>query len=62
LGRIRQPTLVIAGRDDPLVPPANAHLLDYFIRDAKLHFVDDGHLFLLTSANESASVIQKFLA
>jgi len=62
LWRIRQPTLVMAGRDDPLVPLANARALAWLLRDARLHIVDDGHLFLLTRARETARTIAAFLA
>ncbi|WP_372524603.1 poly(3-hydroxyalkanoate) depolymerase [Piscinibacter sp.] len=59
--RITQPTLVMAGRDDPLVPLFNARLLAWLLRDSRLHILDDGHLFLLTRARETASVIAGFL-
>ena len=62
LWRIRQPTLVMAGRHDPLVPLFNARLLAWLLRDARLHIVDDGHLFLLTRARETAQTITAFLA
>jgi pimeloyl-ACP methyl ester carboxylesterase len=61
LWRIGQPTLVMAGRDDPLVPLPNARLLAWLLRDSRLHVVDDGHLFLLTKARETAQAITEFL-
>jgi len=60
--RIRQPTLVMAGRDDPLVPLANARLLAWLLRDSRLQVIDDGHLFLVTRARETAHAIAAFLA
>ncbi len=48
-----QPTLVMAGTDDPLVPVANGRILASLIPDARLVTIDDGHLFLVTSASES---------
>ncbi|HSW21182.1 MAG TPA: alpha/beta fold hydrolase, partial [Burkholderiaceae bacterium] len=62
LWRIRHPTLVLAGNDDPLVPLVNARLQAWLLRDARLHVIDDGHLFLLTRAQETARIIAGFLA
>jgi poly(3-hydroxyalkanoate) depolymerase len=56
-----QPTLVLAGTDDPIVPLVNARILARLIPDARLVTVDDGHLFLVTSAGESAAIISNFL-
>jgi poly(3-hydroxyoctanoate) depolymerase len=62
LWRIRHPTLVLAGNHDPLVPLINARLHAWLLRDARLHVFDDGHLFLLTRARETAAAIAGFLA
>jgi poly(3-hydroxyalkanoate) depolymerase len=59
---IRQPTLVMAGTDDPLVPVANGHILASLIPNARLVTIDDGHLFLVTSPYESAAMISDFLS
>lgn len=62
LGKIQQPTLVMAGDDDPLVPLTNGRILARRIPDARLYVVKGGgHLFLLDRARESAAVIQQFL-
>ena len=58
---LRQPTLVMAGADDPLVPPLNARVLQWLIPDARLEIVDCGHLFLVTRAAESARIVESFL-
>ncbi len=58
---LRQSTLVMAGTDDPIVPVANARILARLIPDARLVTIDDGHLFLITSASESAEIISEFL-
>src|SRR5262249_5802280 len=58
---LAQPTLVMAGTDDPLVPFANGRILARLIPDARLVTIDDGHLFLVTSASESAALISEFL-
>jgi poly(3-hydroxyalkanoate) depolymerase len=57
----RQPTLILAGSDDPLIPLVNARLMASLIPHAQLHVVDSGHLFLLTRAAELAPVITRFL-
>jgi pimeloyl-ACP methyl ester carboxylesterase len=59
---LRQPTLVLAGADDPIVPLINAKLLASAIRKAKLHVIDDGHLFIVTRPQEVAAVVRDFLA
>jgi poly(3-hydroxyalkanoate) depolymerase len=61
LWRIRHPTLVLAGNDDPLVPLVNARLMTKLLRNARLQVFDDGHLFLLTRAAETAQAIDGFL-
>jgi pimeloyl-ACP methyl ester carboxylesterase len=58
---LSQPTLVMAGTDDPIVPVANGRILAKLIPDARLVTIDDGHLFLVTSAGESAEIIADFL-
>jgi poly(3-hydroxyalkanoate) depolymerase len=58
---LRQPTLVMAGTDDPIVPLVNGHILAKLIPDARLVTIDDGHLFLITSADASARLISEFL-
>src|SRR5215831_8226357 len=61
LAFLSQPTLVIAGSDDPIVPAVNGRILAKLIPDARFVTIDDGHLFLLTSATKSAGIIAKFL-
>src|SRR5262249_3146835 len=56
-----QPTLVMAGTDDPLVPVSNARILASLIPDARLVTIDDGHLFLVTNAGRSAELVSDFL-
>jgi poly(3-hydroxyoctanoate) depolymerase len=58
---LRQPTLVIAGDDDPVIPLANAKFLAKLIRNSRLHVMSDGHLFLISSAVETAAVVNEFL-
>ena len=57
---IRQPTLILAGADDPLIPLANARLMARLLPAARLHVYPDGHLGLLTSADELAALVSRF--
>ena len=59
---VRQPTLILAGTDDRIVPPGNADLLAWAIPDSRIHRFDDGHLFLITDPASSAAVIDEFLS
>lgn len=61
LGCLRQPTLVMHGDDDPIVPLVNAKILASRIRQATLHVVEDGHLFLVTRTSEVAPLVRDFL-
>ena len=61
LTSLRQPTLVLAGRDDPLVPPINGRILARLIPNARLHMIDDGHLFMVTRPVETARAVEEFL-
>ena len=58
---LRQPTLVMAGADDPIVPVVNARIMQWLIPDARVAILDCGHLFLVTLAAESARVVDAFL-
>jgi poly(3-hydroxyalkanoate) depolymerase len=58
---LAQPTLVMAGTDDPIVPVCNGRILASLIPDARLVTINDGHLFLVTSAGDSAAMISEFL-
>ncbi len=59
---LRQPTLILAGDDDPIIPLVNARLMHRLIRDSRLHVYHGGHLALVTEAAELAPVVDGFLA
>jgi poly(3-hydroxyalkanoate) depolymerase len=62
LCRLPQRTLVLAGDDDPIVPLANARILDRLIPDSRLHVVRGaGHLVLLENPAVTAAVVTDFL-
>ena len=58
---IRQPTLIVAGDDDPIIPVVNARIMARLIPDARLHVYSGGHIALITEAHELAPVIESFL-
>lgn len=63
LHRISQPTLLVAGEDDPLVPPANALLLARRLQNARvLIAADEGHLLLMDPDSAVLEPIHEFLA
>lgn len=57
---IRQPTLVIAGTDDPIVPLVNAKIMSRLLPNATLHVHDGGHVELVLNATPHARVIEAF--
>jgi poly(3-hydroxyalkanoate) depolymerase len=63
LHRVRAPTLVLAGDDDPLVHLVNARLLAWLLRHATVRIVKGGgHLFLLDGTPGVGETISDFLA
>jgi poly(3-hydroxyalkanoate) depolymerase len=58
---LRQPTLILSGDDDPIVPPINAKIMHHLIPHSKLYIFHDGHLGLGTSAREIMPIIEQFL-
>jgi poly(3-hydroxyalkanoate) depolymerase len=61
LGLIKQPTLVMGGDDDPIIPVANPRMQARLIPSAELVIYHGGHLAILTEADELAPVIEHFL-
>jgi poly(3-hydroxyoctanoate) depolymerase len=63
LHRIGQPTLVVSGDDDPLVPLQNARILAERIPNARLVVIPGGgHLWMLELPDRSAGVVRQFLS
>jgi poly(3-hydroxyalkanoate) depolymerase len=63
LYRLTQPTLVISGDDDPIVPLINGRILHRLIPDAQLEIIEGGgHLFLLEQPGDIAVLVTKFLS
>ena len=62
LHRLRHPTLVLSGDDDPIVPLVNGRMLSRLIPESRLHIVrGGGHLFLLEQPAEIAALVTDFL-
>lgn len=61
LHQLQQPTLILAGNDDPIVPPINGQILAHLIPHARLHIVSGGHLLLLTEREQVAPLVYQFL-
>nr|WP_238351213.1 alpha/beta fold hydrolase [Kribbella shirazensis] len=59
---LRQPTLVLTGDDDPIVPVVNGRILARLIPDAELHVYRGGHVELVTEAPSLVPVITDFLS
>jgi pimeloyl-ACP methyl ester carboxylesterase len=59
---ITQPTLVLTGDDDPIVPPANSRILASLVPGSRLVVVPGGgHLMLFDSPAEVAPQVSAFL-
>jgi len=58
---IRQPTLILAGDDDPIIPLVNARVMAWLLPAARLHVYPDGHLGLLTMKDELAKLVSEFV-
>jgi poly(3-hydroxyalkanoate) depolymerase len=58
---IRQPTLLLTGGDDPIIRVVNARMMAALLPHARLHVFDDGHLGLVTKADELAPMVAEFL-
>ena len=61
LHRLQQPTLILAGDDDPLIPLSNAKIMNRLIPDSTLYIVIGGHLFLLVQTETIVPIIHQFL-
>ena len=63
LHTLPQPTLVVAGDDDPIMPLPNALLLAHHIPRARLFVAaGEGHLLLLDSDSPALPVVRDFVA
>ena len=58
---VRQPTLILAGDDDPIIPVINARIMHRLIPGSELTIYHGGHLDLITEAGHLAPVVEAFL-
>jgi poly(3-hydroxyalkanoate) depolymerase len=58
---LRQPTLILAGDDDPIIPLINARIMHRLIAQSELHIYHGGHLELAADAERIAPVVEAFL-
>ena len=61
LPKLRQPTLILAGDDDPILPLVNARIMHRLIPRSELHIYHGGHLELVADAEHIAPVVEAFL-
>src|SRR5277367_2859583 len=57
---IRQPTLIVAGTDDPIIPVVNARIMGRLLPHATMHLHTGGHVDPVTNAAEFAPLIESF--
>ena len=62
LRRLRQPTLILAGDDDPIIPLVNARIMHRLIPDSTLHVYSGGHLELAVGTERIVPVVEAFLS
>ena len=61
LPKLRPPTLILAGDDDPIIPLVNARIMHRLIPRSQLHVYHGGHLELAADAGRLASAVEAFL-
>jgi poly(3-hydroxyalkanoate) depolymerase len=61
LPRLRPPTLILAGDDDPIIPLVNARIMHRLIPHSQLHVYHGGHLELAADAERLAPLVEAFL-
>ena len=61
LPKLRPPTLILAGDDDPIIPLVNARIMHRLIPRSELHIYHGGHLELVADAESIAPVVEAFL-
>ena len=59
---LRQPTLVLTGDDDPIIPAVNGRILAGLIRHAELRTYPGGHIDLVANPGLLGPLIDRFLA
>ena len=61
LPKLRPPTLILAGDDDPIIPLANARIMNRLIPRSELRVYHGGHLELGARSERLAPAVEAFL-
>jgi poly(3-hydroxyalkanoate) depolymerase len=61
LPRLRPPTLILAGDDDPIIPLVNARIMHRLIPRSQLRVYHGGHLELAADSERLAAAVEAFL-
>ena len=61
LPKLRPPTLILAGDDDPIIPVVNGRIMNWLIPRSRLHIYRGGHLELAADSGRLASAVEAFL-
>ena len=61
LPKLRPPTLILAGDDDPIIPLVNARIMHRLIPHSQLHIYHGGHIELAADSERLASAVEAFL-
>jgi poly(3-hydroxyalkanoate) depolymerase len=61
LPKLRPPTLILAGDDDPIIPVVNGRIMNWLIPRSRLHVYHGGHLELAADPERLAATVQAFL-
>ena len=61
LRRLKMPTLIIQGEDDPMVPNINARAMACLIPNSRLEFIDCGHMLILTQVPRLSKMVREFV-
>jgi poly(3-hydroxyalkanoate) depolymerase len=61
LPKLRPPTLILAGDDDPIIPVVNARIMNWLIPRSRLHIYHGGHLELAADPERLAAAVEAFL-
>jgi poly(3-hydroxyalkanoate) depolymerase len=61
LPKLRPPTLILAGDDDPIIPLLNARIMHRLIPRSELHIYHGGHLELAADPERLSAAVEAFL-
>ena len=61
LPKLRPPTLILAGDDDPIIPVVNGRIMNWLIPRSRLHIYHGGHLELAADPERLAATVEAFL-